>query len=112
MAVPSFLLPQTGTWQGSNRLHDPHSGKPEDLPSAFTLTPILNGTFARIEYSWAYHGTPHSGMILITKAKKSQQVTVYWSDTWHMADSMLVCEGAVENESAINVRGSYAAPPG
>ena len=101
-----------GRWQGSNRLHDPHTGKPEDSASTAVLTPLLGGRFIRLDYDWSYQGAPQEGSLLIGCQCESGQATAHWIDSWHMSDAVMACEGAVEPDGTIAVRGSYAAPPG
>ena len=39
-------------------------------------------------------------------------VNAAWFDTWHLREQFMVCEGRVDNQGAVNIRGTYAAPPG
>ncbi len=43
-----------GRWEGSNRLHDPHTGQPEDTTFGAALSVLLGGRFLRLDYSWVY----------------------------------------------------------
>ena len=101
-----------GTWHGTNRLWDPHTQKPDDTPSRMSLTPILGGRFVRIDYSWSYHGEPQEGSYLLGGDAKDATVTLHWIDTWHMATKGMVCQGPAGDAHGVDVRGSYAAPPG
>ena len=101
-----------GRWQGSNRLHDPHTGRPEDSASTAVLASLLGGTFLRLDYTWSYQGTAQEGSLLIGFQSEPGRATVHWIDSWHMADGVLACEGAVEADGTVAVRGSYAVPPG
>ena len=101
-----------GRWQGSNRLHDPHTGKPEDSASTAVLTTLLGGSFLRLDYTWSYQGTAQKGSLLVGFQSGPGRATVHWIDSWHMADGVLACEGSVEPDGAIAVRGSYPVPPG
>ena len=101
-----------GRWRGSNRLHDPHTGKPEDSPATAELAPLLNGRFVRLDYTWSYQGAPQEGSLLIGCRASRGKATAHWIDSWHMADGVMACEGAVDPDGGIDVRGSYAAPPG
>jgi len=102
----------SGRWQGSNRLHDPHTGKPEDTASTAVLSSLLGGRFLRLDYTWSYQGTAQEGSLLVGFQAEPGRATVHWIDSWHMADGVLACEGAVEPDGTIAVRGSYAVPPG
>lgn len=100
-----------GNWKGTSRLHDPHTNKPEDTPSNLTLTPILNGRFIRIDYTWSYQGAPQEGSMLIGYESDQDLATAHWIDTWHMSNKVMACKGAAETNGSITVLGSYAAPP-
>ena len=39
-------------------------------------------------------------------------MTALWVDSWHMSDKVMTCEGASPDAVSLEVRGSYAAPPG
>ena len=106
------LAAMAGRWQGTNRLHDPFSGKPEDTASSAALTPLLGGRFVRLDYDWSYRGERQEGSLLIGCQPDHDRMTVHWIDSWHMSHDVLVCEGADAESDDVDVRGSYAAPPG
>ena len=101
-----------GRWRGSNRLHNPHTGKPEDTESTAVLATLLSGKFIRLDYTWSYGGAAQEGSLLIGYQSEHGKTTAHWIDSWHMSDGVMACEGAVEDDGSIAVRGSYAAPPG
>ena len=101
-----------GRWQGSNRLHDPHTGQPEDSASAAVLTTLLGGRFVHVDYDWSYQGAGQKGSILIGGPSDPGSVTAHWIDSWHMSEDVMTCAGAVEGGGDVDVRGSYPAPPG
>ena len=37
-------------WRGSNRLHDPRTGRPDDTESTLVLATLLDGKFIRLDY--------------------------------------------------------------
>ena len=45
-----------GCWRGSNRLHDPRTGSPEDTESTLVVATLLGGKFIRVDYTWSYQG--------------------------------------------------------
>lgn len=105
------LLALAGTWRGVSRLQDPETSQPEDSDSTLTVAPVLHDTFALLTYTWAYHGTPQEGLLLIGYQAAVAVVTAYWADTWHMGDQVMTCEGTVDGEGGLALRGSYGAPP-
>ena len=112
MGALNRLAACTGHWRGSNRLHDPHSGKPEDSASTAVLTTLLGGRFVRLDYDWSYRSAAQQGSLLIGYDSAHGKATAHWIDSWHMSEGVMACEGAVEPDGALAVHGSYAAPPG
>lgn len=108
----SRLSACSGTWEGTNRLHDPHTSAPEDSAATGTLTRLLGGRFLRFDYSWAYQGTDQEGSLLIGYQSDRAVVTVHWIDSWHMSEGVMPCKGVVGTDGAIDVRGTYAATTG
>ena len=101
-----------GSWTGTSRLEDPHSNLREESPSTATVLPILGGRFGRLDYTWAYRGQPQEGSMLVGLDGQTGELSLHWIDSWHMNDKIMVCVGRVDDSGAINVKGSYAAPPG
>lgn len=112
MAVPANLSACAGTWRGQNRLHDPHTNQPADSPSQLTVTPMGNGQFVRVDYTWAYRGQPQEGSILIAGDAGANSLVGHWFDTWHQRFPIMALSGAGRPDGTTSLRGSYAAPPG
>jgi Protein of unknown function (DUF1579) len=106
------LKAQAGSWQGTSQLTTSPSVAAEDSASRLILTEILNGTFIRMDYTWAYQGNPQEGSLLIGYQAKPNIITAHWIDTWHMREKVMICQGSTDAEGITSVRGSYAAPPG
>lgn len=112
MSVLDPLIACAGSWRGTNRLHDPNTGQPEDSPSTVAVTPLLGGRFVRLDYSWSYQGKPQEGSLLIGFDRKAETLTAHWIDSWHMGDKVLASSGPVPDGPTIALRGSWAFPPG
>ncbi len=106
------LVACSGNWRGTNRLHDPTTNAPHDSPSTASLTPLLGGKFIRFDYTWVYHGDPQEGSLLIGYDSGPALATAHWIDTWHMGERVMACAGTSDADGAIDVQGTYAAPPG
>lgn len=106
------LLRLAGRLTGENRLHDPHSNRPEDTPSTAVISAVLGGRFVRIDYTWSYRGAPQEGSLLVGHDSQEGAMTAHWVDTWHNGDKVMACRGATGGQGVASVRGSYAAPPG
>ncbi len=73
---------------------------------------MLGGRFVRIDYTWAYAGTPQEGSLLVGHDEEANALSAHWIDSWHMGSKAMACQGAVDASGVISVRGAYAAPPG
>ncbi len=111
MSALDTLSAAAGRWKGTNRLHDPDTGGPDDSPGTATVTPLLGGRFVRLDYTWHYRGTSQEGSVLIGYLPKTHVATAHWIDSWHMSHVVMVCEGRADDRG-VTVLGSYAAPPG
>lgn len=112
MSILDSLAACAGRWVGTSRLQDPHAGLSEESPSTATVQSVCGGRFIRLDYTWAYRGSPQEGSLLIGYDKGASEATAHWIDTWHMGDKVMTCRGTAEPSGQISVRGSYAAPPG
>lgn len=101
-----------GEWRGSNRLHDPNTGGPDDTPSTLTVRPVLGGRFVRLDYTWSYQGKPQEGSLLLGHQPKAGTLTGHWIDSWHNGDKVMSCESPWSEDGELAVTGSFAAPPG
>jgi hypothetical protein len=43
---------------------------------------------------------------------ESSAVRAIWMDSWHMRDDFMICEGKVDSNGLVVVKGTYGAPPG
>lgn len=106
------LIASAGTWQGASTLQDPGNIEPETTASTLTVTPLLDGRFVRLDYTWSYRGAPHAGSVLVGFQKKTATVSMHWIDSWHNSDTVMTLSGGAGSPSLLTSRGSYAAPPG
>jgi hypothetical protein len=107
-----MLAAQAGAWSGTNRLRDPGNDIAHDSASRAVVTPLLAGSFVRIDYTWEYRGKPQEGSLLIGCEADTETITAAWIDSWHYGDRIMLCRGRAGAPEAIAVMGSYAAPPG
>ena len=106
------LAALAGKWNGANTLQDPHTGKPEESPSALTVTPVLQGRFVRFDYTWSYQGKPQEGSLLVGFDPKANEFSGHWIDSWHMGHKGLACVGGMPADERISIKGTWAVPPG
>ena len=111
MSIPKELQPLVGTWKGNNRLHLPWLPEPIlDSEGTAKITPRIGGQFIEIAYTWSYEGEPREGVILLTGDNKTDAVSAFWSDSWHMAHQVMICEGKENADGSINIKGFYQVP--
>ena len=101
-----------GDWIGRYVLQDPTNNIADDSESSLSVVPVLFGRFVRVDYNWSYQGKPQEGSILIGRNPKSGDVTAHWIDTWHNGQGAMASTGADSDGNSLELRGSYAAPPG
>ena len=112
MPALASLAACAGAWHGANRLHDPSTNQHEDTPSTLVVTPVLDGRFVRLDYTWSWQGQPQAGSILVGHENEANVDTAYWIDTWHNGDKGLLCRGPAGAGATLTVAGAFAAPPG
>lgn len=112
MTAIAELSQLIGKWQGTNQLWL-FPGDPVRLSHSLAeIRAISHDQFTELRYTWAEDGQPQEGQIILGQPSDSTQVKAVWLDTWHMAHQFMVCEGEIDENGAIWVKGSYAAPPG
>jgi len=102
-----------GNWVGSNLLRlswltpsDYHS------PSLLSVKHVAKGKFLTFTYTWSHEDVSQEGVILLGYDAKQELATAAWVDSWHMSSKIMACEGAIDPQGAISIRGSYEALPG
>jgi hypothetical protein len=102
-----------GRWSGKNLLrlswHDPSEFTSSSL---MTVAPAARERFLSFTYSWEHEGHPHEGRLLLGWDAEEKTATASWVDSWHMSNKVMFCQGSIDGEGTVDLRGSYAAPPG
>ena len=101
-----------GEWVGPNTLWLSPDDPARVSDGSATIASAAQGRFVTCRYSWADKGEPQDGLLVIGFEPSSGLVTAFWLDSWHMGDKVMRCEGALSEDGAVEVAGSYAAPPG
>jgi Protein of unknown function (DUF1579) len=115
MSAPQSLEKLIGHWTGTNRLYRPWLNPPDaesESESSATVDEVAMGKFITIEYTWSLDGQPQAGFMLLGRENNNEEVKATWVDSWHMSDKSMVFDGGIDANGVVNVRGSYAAPPG
>jgi hypothetical protein len=102
-----------GEWTGSNLLRLSWL-TPSDFHSSSCLSVklVAKGKFLSFTYTWSHENVSHEGVILLGHDDQQAVATAAWVDSWHMSSKIMSCQGAIDAQGAINLRGSYEAPPG
>lgn len=109
MSIPEKLNGLYGEWAGSNRLHlgDWHPVKPiHDSNATAFVRERVGGQFVEIAYTWEHEGKPCEGLLILGGDNKTDTVSAFWTDSWHMAHQMMFCTGT-QVDGNVSVKGSY-----
>jgi hypothetical protein len=116
MSIPPALASLTGSWKGTYALYFEPGPPVSTSPSTVTVELLGNGRFLCLRYTWIYEEKPQEGALIFGQEKGAEGaegvVRATFIDSWHNGDKMMICAGAVTAESGIDVKGTYAAPPG
>lgn len=111
MSLTDSMRGLTGAWKGTKRLWL-HPGAPvKESTCVATVSLAANGRFLHVGYTWQEDGL-QQGVLIIGIQKDGKTVGAAWIDSWHNGDLIMDLTGSVDTEGALDVRGSYPAPPG
>ena len=112
MSLPTRFTNLSGEWKGTKRLYlGGEAGPEKSSGSRLTIAKAARGTFLLLDYTWKFEGDPQEGVLLLGYDAAQNVATAAWGDSWHMSQSIMHCEGVID-DCAFNVRGGYAAPSG
>jgi hypothetical protein len=77
-----------------------------------SVAPVAKGKFLSLTYTWSHEEVAQEGLILLGYDDKQEIATAAWVDSWHMSSKIMACQGKIDEQGAIDLRGSYEAPPG
>ena len=101
-----------GHWRGTKQLYmSPPPTPAISSPSELSVTPIARGSFLQFNYDWTYEGEAQAGVLLLGVSDEENAASAAWVDSFHMSSTIMSFVGTVA-DGAVDVRGSYAAPPG
>jgi hypothetical protein len=111
VGVLSRLAELKGQWSGASQLWLAPGQPARVSETTATVADAGQGRFVTLAYTWADKDKPQDGLLVIGFEQSRGVVTAYWLDSWHMSDKVMLCEGTVGDDGAIEVAGAYAAPP-
>ncbi len=101
----------SGEWEGTDQLYlEPPPAAAAVSASRLSVRAVAGESFLQFSYDWAFDGEAQSGVLLLG-CDEENAASVAWGDSFHMSKKIMFCTGSVA-EGAVDVRGSYAAPPG
>ena len=116
MTAIDSLIACAGSWRGVSTLQDPNTGTPEESASTAIVTPVQNGHFVRLDYTWSYQSTPQQGSLVLRVDANSSSapgsIRAHWTDSWHMGETVMDCFGMLSDEPTISLRGTWTPPEG
>ena len=98
--------------EGYLQIVDVDGGSAIKSLSSAIVSPMVNGKFVCIEYTWMVDGNLVEGEYFIGFEPRTQLVTMVWVDAWHNGERFVICQGEVPPDGALNVLGAYPAPEG
>jgi hypothetical protein len=101
-----------GQWAGTNHLWLSPVEPVSESSTTMFVELAAQGQFVTLQYTWTFEGKPQDGLILIGYETQLNVVKAIWVDSFHMQDKFMLCQGNMEEQGVVKVKGSYAAPPG
>ena len=99
-----------GAWTGNNLLRFVNAD--HNSPSHMSVTQVAKDRFLTLTYTWIYENTEHEGLLTLGYDKRHEVATAAWIDSWHMSSKIFSCQGTIDQQGMVDLRGSYEAPPG
>lgn len=106
------LFAFAGNWQGTNSLWLSPEDPARESATALSLAPAVNDKFIKINYTWVDGDKPQEGILIIGYETERQLATAIWTDSWHMGEKFMLCQGVIKENSSVDIRGHYQAPTG
>ena len=102
-----------GEWTGNSLLRLSGLNPPDHFSSSdLSVTQTARGKFLTFSYTWSHENTRQEGLLLVGYDKNQKVATAAWVDSWHMSSKVMFCQGTVDAQGVVDLRGSYEAPPG
>ena len=111
MSIHRRLAGLAGNWDGTNRLHLPWMPVPLlESRSTAIVQERVGGQCLEIAYTWQYEGDRKEGVLLLCGSPKTETISAMWTDSWHSANVLMMCNGSVDENGRVTLRGTYSVP--
>jgi hypothetical protein len=102
-----------GEWSGENLLLLGSEASLHYLsPTKMSVSLAAKGRALTFAYTWSHEDVPHEGLAVVGYDSRQSVATAAWIDSFHMSTKMMSFVGTIDQLGAVDVRGSYEAPPG
>lgn len=112
MSIPGNLSTLVGQWAGTNRLWMMPTDPAHESDTTMSVATAAQGKFLTMQYTWAFDGESQEGLLILGQESAPDNVKASWVDSWHNGDRIMPCQGGLEEQGLVSVKGSYPAPPG
>ncbi len=100
-----------GVWTGDNMLRLSWMNPPEYCsPSELTIAQVVREKFLTFDYKWSHETVSHEGLLLVNCDVEKEIVNAMWVDSWHSGVKPLALSGTIDEQGAIDLRGTYEVP--
>lgn len=108
MSVPEAFISLVGQWKGRNRLHADWLADPIiESESLASVVAKMRDQFLQIDYTWQYEGNVQEGTLLFGSENGADAAQAVWTDSWHLSNNLMLCDGNIANGNLLNVKGYY-----
>ena len=105
------LRASVGQWQGTNALWLAEDGPADESPSTAEVT-VTGDRAVAIAQVWREGGKARAGSFVVGYDAATGVATITWVDPFHTGGRPMAFTGVARTDGTLDVRGSYAAPPG
>jgi hypothetical protein len=112
MSLRTGLKAFIGDWHGTNRLWVSPDAPIRESETSAKVTLVARETFMMITYTWADHGKPQDGVLIIRLAEEPGALDMVWFDSWHTEGKFMTFRREDYSDKQVSAIGSYAAPEG
>lgn len=100
-----------GVWAGDNMLRLSWMNPPEYYSlSELTIAQAVREKFLTFDYKWSHETVSHEGLLLVGCDVEKETVNATWVDSWHSDVKPLALSGTIDEQGAIDLRGTYEVP--
>ena len=102
-----------GEWTGKNLLRLSSLASSDYFSSSdVSVLQVAKGKFLTFNYTWEHENVSQEGMLVLGYDRIQNITTAAWIDSWHTSSKVMFCQGTINAQGIIDLRGSYEAPAG